>query len=108
MSRSIQRSKCHSSCDMCKPHKVTGERPISERCALTVEGDLAAIDHLHWMVAQDIGGWSDGADAFGDGSYHVSCDDCGMCLDCGDCDCRQIFVTPSPLRVPLADLARCA
>jgi hypothetical protein len=42
MSRSIQRSKCNRSCLMCKPHKVTGERPIAERATLTIEADLVA------------------------------------------------------------------
>ena len=65
----------------------------------TVEGDLAAIDHLPWRAAQDIDG--DPPDSFGDGSYHVSCADCGLCLDCGDCDRREIFVATPPLRAPL-------
>lgn len=32
MSRSIPRSKCRrAGCLLCKPHKLTGERPISEQ-----------------------------------------------------------------------------
>lgn len=51
MSRSIQRSKCtRVGCLTCNPHKATGERPIAEARALTVEADLAANDHgaINW------------------------------------------------------------
>jgi hypothetical protein len=25
---------------------------------------------------------------YGDGSAHDGCTNCGLCIDCGDCDCR--------------------
>lgn len=73
-----------------------------------MEEDLAAIDHLHWMVAQDIGGWGIDEDVFGDGSYHTPCRTCDMCIDCDDCECRNACVEAAPLRVPFAEIARVA
>jgi len=80
MSRSIQRSKCtRVHCLVCKPHKVTGERPIGERRALDADADLAANGA---SLCRD-------ADAYDDGSGHDECRKCVACIDCGDCECRR-------------------
>ena len=28
-------------------------------------------------------------DMYDDGSDHIVCDKCGMCIDCKDCDCNK-------------------
>lgn len=52
MSRSIQRSKCNRSCLMCKPHKVTGERPIAEQRREPMD-ELRAADAWSYEVANE-------------------------------------------------------
>lgn len=28
-------------------------------------------------------------DLYGDGSEHEGCEDCGLCVSCGDCSCEK-------------------
>ncbi len=28
-------------------------------------------------------------DKYGDGSDHEVCETCGLCIDCGDCECEE-------------------
>jgi hypothetical protein len=65
MSRSIQRSKCtRVGCLACKPHKVTGERPISELRAPSA-GDAPS---GHWHIG----------DPYNPEDYDYPCD----CTEC--------------------------
>jgi hypothetical protein len=83
MSRSIQRSKCNRSCDMCKPHRVTGERPIAEARRPQVvpdPRDMRPID------PDDDWEWHDNDDPACDGLCHwlTPC-------DCGPPDLHESF-----------------
>lgn len=68
--------------------------------ALDVEGDLAAIDHLHWSDVYNAGG-IDHADP-----WWRECDVCGSDITFDACNCSDGCVVTPPLVAPLAALAR--
>ncbi len=83
-------------------HDESGGPRIGDLRALTVEGDLAAIDHLHWTDTCHPGGIDHME------PWWRECEVCGSDVTFYACECTVRTIATPPLRVPFADLARCA